>query len=93
LYKIIEARDLIQKQNKLDKLKQEAKDRDQLKQETKGKDQKKVLLVPTPTQVFMGVVYKEKQAELIRLQNMLDQVSQKTITAVKLFELTIFLFR
>lgn len=31
-------------------------------------------LVPTPNQVSLGIVYRSKQKELLRLQKMLDDV-------------------
>lgn len=84
MYKIIETRHLVQKQNKFDDLKEDAKNR----------GQEKVLLVPTPTQVFNAVVYKEKEAELMRLQNLLDQVSLGKPSQLRnLLNPSIFTFR
>ncbi|KAL9536693.1 hypothetical protein MBANPS3_012447, partial [Mucor bainieri] len=67
VYQIIKENDLVEKQNKLDQMLSDAKERERVSTH----------LVPTPTQVSLGIVYKSKQRELLRLQKMLDDVTEE----------------
>ncbi|KAI9480999.1 MAG: hypothetical protein EXX96DRAFT_617961 [Benjaminiella poitrasii] len=64
---IVKERQLVEKQNKLDDLISEAEKRDKVQ----------IQLVPTPEQVTNGVIYKSKKDELVRLQDMLDKLTDE----------------
>ncbi|KAK4511705.1 uncharacterized protein ATC70_007248 [Mucor velutinosus] len=67
VYQIIKENDLVEKQNKLD----------QMLTDAKGRERVSTHLVPTPSQVSLGIVYKSKQMELLRLQKMLDDLTEE----------------
>ncbi|CAO0800866.1 unnamed protein product [Mucor circinelloides] len=64
---IINDNGLVEKQNKLDQLLKDAEERERVNTH----------LLPTPNQVLLGTVYKAKQMELIRLQKMLDDITEE----------------
>lgn len=61
---IIKDSNLVERQNKLDKMLKDAEERDRVRTH----------LLPTPNQVSTGIVYKTKKAEIVRLQKILDDV-------------------
>lgn len=57
---------MTEKQNKLDRLKEEAESRKRVEAQ----------LVPTPSQVTEGVLHRTKRQEVLRLEKVLENVSK-----------------